>query len=152
MFFAGHRGSHSASLTKKPIESYRLLEVYGKLIFTISRTVSSELWGIMTKSAKFMALALALLWVALPAAAANMPQHDVNADSLENAAPPPKTPEEASYTIIAGDVLQITVWKEDGLDRETLVLPDGTINFPLVGSMVAAGKNPGAVQDELQDT
>ncbi len=63
---------------------------------------------------------------------------------------PPASTENA-YTIIAGDVLQITVWKEDGMDRETLVLPDGTINFPLIGSMTAAGKTPEAIQAELKD-
>jgi polysaccharide biosynthesis/export protein len=64
----------------------------------------------------------------------------------------PAASNENSYTIIAGDVLQVTVWKEDGMDRETLVLPDGTINFPLIGSMTAAGKTPSAVQSELKDS
>jgi polysaccharide biosynthesis/export protein len=47
---------------------------------------------------------------------------------------------EADYTLNPGDVLQVTVWKEDTLDRETLVLPDGSISFPLVGSIMAKGK------------
>jgi polysaccharide export outer membrane protein len=56
---------------------------------------------------------------------------------------------DGTYTLNAGDVLQITVWKEDGLDRETLVLPDGSISFPLVGSIVAQGKTAVEVQDEI---
>ena len=52
-----------------------------------------------------------------------------------------QTTDPNAYTIIAGDVLQVTVWKEDGLDRETLVLPDGTINFPLVGLDDRGGQN-----------
>lgn len=40
-----------------------------------------------------------------------------------------------SYIIRPGDVLQVTVWKEEGMDREVIVLPDGTINFPLIGAV-----------------
>lgn len=58
---------------------------------------------------------------------------------------------DADYKLNPGDVLQITVWKEEGLDRETLVLPDGTIAFPLVGTLKAAGKTASQVQDELKD-
>jgi polysaccharide export outer membrane protein len=47
---------------------------------------------------------------------------------------------DADYHLNPGDVLQVTVWKEDGMDRETLVLPDGTINFPLIGSIKARGR------------
>lgn len=57
------------------------------------------------------------------------------------AADTPETAPPSSYTILAGDVLQITVWKEDGLDRETLVLPDGSITFPLIGTVQAQGKS-----------
>ena len=57
---------------------------------------------------------------------------------------------DANYKLNPGDVLQITVWKEEGLDRETLVLPDGTIAFPLVGTLKAAGKTASEVQDELK--
>ena len=55
------------------------------------------------------------------------------------------------YTIIAGDVLQITVWKEDALNQEVLVLPDGTINYPLIGAIPAQGKTPAELQDYIKD-
>jgi len=55
-----------------------------------------------------------------------------------------------SYTINAGDVLQITVWKEDGLDREVLVLPDGSVQFPLVGNVSAAGKTVSDLQADIK--
>jgi polysaccharide export outer membrane protein len=58
---------------------------------------------------------------------------------------------DANYMLNPGDVLQITVWKEEGLDRETLVLPDGTVAFPLVGTLHAAGKTVGQLQDEIKD-
>jgi len=56
---------------------------------------------------------------------------------------------EANYTLNPGDVLQITVWKEEGLDREVLVVPDGSISFPLAGTLMAVGKTASQVQQEL---
>ena len=53
---------------------------------------------------------------------------------------------DSEYTIHPGDVLQITVWKEESLDREVLVLPDGTITFPLIGSFMVKGMTPETVQ------
>lgn len=44
------------------------------------------------------------------------------------------------YLLNPGDQLEISVWKEETLLREVLVLPDGTISFPLVGITQAAGK------------
>jgi len=58
---------------------------------------------------------------------------------------------EADYTLNPGDVLQVTVWKEDGLDREVLVLPDGSISFPLVGTMSARGRTATQIQGEITD-
>lgn len=45
------------------------------------------------------------------------------------------------YGIQPGDVLTISVWKEEGLQSEVLVRPDGGISFPLVGDVSAAGKS-----------
>jgi polysaccharide export outer membrane protein len=50
------------------------------------------------------------------------------------------------YRIQPGDVLEVSVWKEENLLRQVLVRPDGGISFPLVGNVVAAGKSV----DELQ--
>jgi polysaccharide export outer membrane protein len=47
-----------------------------------------------------------------------------------------------AYTLRSGDMLHISVWKEDQLDREVLVLPDGTLDFPLIGSVKAQGLSP----------
>ncbi|MBS0481119.1 MAG: polysaccharide biosynthesis/export family protein [Proteobacteria bacterium] len=44
------------------------------------------------------------------------------------------------YLINAGDELEIYVWGEERLQRVVRVLPDGTIAFPLVGQLVAQGK------------
>lgn len=37
------------------------------------------------------------------------------------------------YRLKAGDVLRVSVWGEELLDREVRVLPDGSITFPLAG-------------------
>ncbi|MDD3029297.1 MAG: polysaccharide export protein [Alphaproteobacteria bacterium] len=50
------------------------------------------------------------------------------------------------FSVLAGDVLQITVWKEDGLDREALVLPNGDITFPLIGTLKVQGLTPAEIQ------
>jgi polysaccharide biosynthesis/export protein len=50
------------------------------------------------------------------------------------------------YTLNAGDILNISVWKEEGLDREVVVLPDGMISFPLAGHIRAAGMTPADLQ------
>lgn len=57
---------------------------------------------------------------------------------------------EPVFTVLAGDVLQITVWKEEGLDRETLVLPDGSITFPLIGTLKVQGQTPREIQDSVK--
>jgi polysaccharide export outer membrane protein len=44
------------------------------------------------------------------------------------------------YHLNSGDKLEITVWQEESLKQEVVVLPDGTISFPLVGHVAAAGK------------
>ena len=45
-----------------------------------------------------------------------------------------------AYRLNPGDKLEITVWEEDKLKQEVVVLPDGTISFPLAGRVPAAGK------------
>ncbi len=53
------------------------------------------------------------------------------------------------YRIAAEDVLQISVWKEEGLEREVIVRPDGGVSFPLAGNVIAAGKTPSEVEAEI---
>jgi polysaccharide export outer membrane protein len=53
------------------------------------------------------------------------------------------------YRIGPEDVLEISVWKEEGLKKEVLVRPDGGIAFPLAGDMQAAGKTAGQLQQEI---
>ena len=51
------------------------------------------------------------------------------------------------YLIQPGDLLEISVWREEYLEREVVVQPDGKISFPLAGILNAAGTNVNAVQE-----
>jgi polysaccharide export outer membrane protein len=57
-----------------------------------------------------------------------------------------------AYVIGAGDILSISVWKTPELTLETAVLPDGTISFPLVGTIVAEGRTIGQLRDVLKES
>ena len=48
-----------------------------------------------------------------------------------------------AYRIGAGDVLDISVWKNADLTRQVVVLPDNTIRFPLLGEIKTGGAHPG---------
>ena len=56
---------------------------------------------------------------------------------------------QSSYQIRSGDSLQIEVLEDPALNRSVLVLPDGSINFPLVGTIPAAGRSIDAVKADL---
>jgi polysaccharide biosynthesis/export protein len=43
------------------------------------------------------------------------------------------------YRLLPGDVLIVSVWKEQDLTREVLIQPDGGFSFPLAGHLVAQG-------------
>jgi polysaccharide biosynthesis/export protein len=42
---------------------------------------------------------------------------------------------DASYLLGTGDVLEISVWKDESLSREVTVPPDCVLSFPLVGDI-----------------
>jgi len=44
------------------------------------------------------------------------------------------------YRVNPGDELQISVWREDQLQRTVRVLPDGSLSFPLIGRIEGAGR------------
>ena len=48
--------------------------------------------------------------------------------------------QDPNYTVKPGDMLSISVWKEPDLQKQTLVRPDGSFSFPLVGEVDAKGK------------
>lgn len=56
---------------------------------------------------------------------------------------------QGAYKIQPGDALQVEVLEDPNLNRTVLVLPDGTISFPLVGSVPAGGRSINALKSSL---
>ncbi len=59
-------------------------------------------------------------------------------------------PRKGEFVIGASDVLHITVWKNAELTGDSRVRPDGTITLPLIGDVVAAGRTPSALKQEIK--
>ena len=57
----------------------------------------------------------------------------------------------AGYRIQPGDQLAISVLEDDSLNRQTLVLPDGSISVPLAGTVQAAGRSVQSVESSIAD-
>ena len=55
-----------------------------------------------------------------------------------------------AYRLNPGDMLNISVWNEEALQQDVMVLPDGTISFPLVGIIRVVDRTPAQVQEELK--
>ena len=54
------------------------------------------------------------------------------------------------YVIGPGDVLEISVWKEEALTKLRTVLPDGKIAFPLIGEVMAGGRTVPQLKKEIE--
>ncbi len=57
---------------------------------------------------------------------------------------------DGEYVIGAGDALSIFVWRNPDLSTEIPVRPDGRISVPLVEDLMAAGRTPKQLGDELE--
>jgi len=56
---------------------------------------------------------------------------------------------DASYKVLPGDVLQVSVWKEPDLQLELLVRPDGEISYPLAGAISTRNKSVSDLQTDI---
>lgn len=54
--------------------------------------------------------------------------------------PSTATAPRAAYRLQPGDVISVSVWKEQDLQREVLVRPDGAVSFPLAGEVNVDGR------------
>lgn len=64
---------------------------------------------------------------------------------------PPGSGDTRGYLVQPGDLLHISVWKEEGLDHEVLVRPDGGISFPLAGELDATGQTVEDIRAEITE-
>jgi polysaccharide biosynthesis/export protein len=87
-------------------------------------------------------------WGAASAGPRPMAAYDSNGyDGAAGAAA--ANPTRTTYRLNSGDVVQISVWREEELQRQALVQPDGSISFPLIGQVAAAGRTVGEVEAEI---
>ena len=62
----------------------------------------------------------------------------------------PLTTTTEDYIIGPGDVIDISVWKNQALTKQLTVLPDGKIHYPLIGEVVVGGKTLIDLEKELK--
>lgn len=53
------------------------------------------------------------------------------------------------YIIGSGDILDISLWKDEAMTRQVTVRTDGKIVFPLIGEITAAGRSVADVKQEM---
>ena len=53
------------------------------------------------------------------------------------------------YHVQAGDILDVSVWKEEDLQKQVLVRPDGRISFPLIGDVEVTRKTVDELRREI---
>lgn len=75
--------------------------------------------------------------------------HSAAASQAADALTAVARPGNAAYKIGPLDVLDISVFKVPDLNKEVQVAEDGTINYPLLGDVPAAGKTAHEVEQEL---
>ncbi|MDP2924561.1 MAG: polysaccharide biosynthesis/export family protein [Candidatus Omnitrophota bacterium] len=56
-----------------------------------------------------------------------------------------------NYLIDMGDILEISVWQVEELQREVVVRPDGKISFPLIGDVLASGRTIEQLRQDIVD-
>jgi polysaccharide export outer membrane protein len=56
----------------------------------------------------------------------------------------------ASYHVGPGDVLEISVWRDETLSRELIIPPDGVVSFPLIGDVNVASMSVAQIRDALK--
>ena len=63
----------------------------------------------------------------------------------------PAAPVPGTYHLQPGDVVDVSVWKEQDLQKEILIRPDGVFSFPLAGEIDSAGKTVDQVRAILTE-
>jgi polysaccharide export outer membrane protein len=53
------------------------------------------------------------------------------------------------YNIGPGDVIEISVWRDESLNRQVVVPPDGIISFPLIGDIDTQGMTVADVRNTI---
>jgi polysaccharide export outer membrane protein len=91
-------------------------------------------------------LAVAVIVAAMPVHAADKEKELPPAPFVPESGPPG-----ADYTIGPLDALTVFVWRNPELGAQVQVRPDGRITLPLISDMVAVGKTPAKLSDDIRD-
>lgn len=84
----------------------------------------------------------------VPAPATLAPQSGARVEPIESGAAATAAVDE--YLLGPGDMLEVSVWKDDSLSRTVMVAPDGNISLPLAGEIKAEGRTLAALKSELE--
>jgi polysaccharide biosynthesis/export protein len=71
------------------------------------------------------------------------------ADAAQPTTPSETKPHDDSFVIGDDDMLAINVWKEPDLSRTVPVRSDGKISLPLAGELIAAGRTPLQLEQDI---
>jgi polysaccharide export outer membrane protein len=63
--------------------------------------------------------------------------------------PLPAFAQSNAYTLNPGDIVRISAFDDERLNREVVVLPDGTLSYPVVGEIHAAGMTVYELQQQI---
>lgn len=95
----------------------------------------------MAAAARILSAGILILGLALAAPVLGDSVRKVDGDKPQAVDP--------GYIVQAGDSLTITVWKEQDLQGEFLVRPDGGLTFPLAGDIEAGGHTVDEIRTAL---
>jgi polysaccharide export outer membrane protein len=92
-----------------------------------------------------------LIGLVLVATACSTKQLRVQESRVAEGTPDPSKPPEEFNVIGAGDVLNITVWKEPSLSGTVTVRPDGYVTLPLVNEVQVVGLTTAQLRKTLEE-
>jgi len=117
----------------------------GEINFSAKAEHSQHMGAGVTGTSLQKLLVLAVLFLMAGCAReTTLPTADVSASTASYAST-------GDYRIGPGDMLSVVVWHNPDLTNQVPVRPDGRISIPLVGDVVAAGKTPMNLADELKE-
>lgn len=91
--------------------------------------------------ARLVLLSKSVIAVAILCCAASTLPAALAASPEQTEKDPQSVVQQKNYTVHPGDVIGVSVWKEENMDLDIIVRPDGAFSFPLIGDIQAEGKS-----------
>lgn len=117
----------------------------------ISSVPSCSLAGLLLLSVLGLSACVSVPFASAPSDAASAQQSQFASDSPASLGLVPGVPPDPGYGLEPGDVVRISVWRDEALDQGVLVRPDGGISFPLAGELQAEGKTIAELTHEITE-